>query len=234
MSLDFPLDISTVEKEGELHCSKWLKHAVLLTMEEMKLLWGVLDPYFLLSPVQIVPKENWRVLKERFLSQYAQYLVWLQEEKEFPPSSLRKEFTLLLTDSLNAVYAVPLPQDRILVKARAPVIQIQIYHCFISAFDQKIYPMAMNADSFTWGLQFSYPQIYEDPKNGIFKKVLLDGGFGNTVVYKQIVSWLRKHTKPAAFSIGGNSVVAPFRIGKENKDLFPHKRFKETLKRFSQ
>lgn len=233
MSKDFPLDVSTVEKEGELHCSKWLKHAVLLNMEEMKQLWQILDPYFLLSPIQIVLKENWRVSKDRFLSLYEKYLLWLKEEKDFPPSSLRKEFTLLLTDSLDAVYAVALPKDRILVKARAPVVQIQIYHCFISTFDQKIYPMAMNADSFTWGLQFSYPQIYEDPKNGTFKKVLLEKDFGNTVVYREIVSWLRKHTKPAVFSIGENSVVAPFRIAKERKDLPSHKRFEETLKRFS-
>ncbi|MES2199773.1 MAG: hypothetical protein V4489_06360 [Chlamydiota bacterium] len=233
MDLSFPLDISTVEKEGALHCSKWVKHAVLLDREEMESLWEVLASCIIISPIQKVSKEKWQVSKEHFFTWYEKYLSWLRLEDDFPPPDLRKEFTLMLSTFVEAFYAVSLSSDQFLIKARCPVIQIQIYHCFISKFDRKIYPMAMNADSFTYGLQISYPQIYEEPHVGKFKKMLLEKDFPNTILYKQIVQWLRNHTKPATFFLGDKEEVAPFRVGKKEKDgIGDHKRFKKTLAGF--
>lgn len=228
----FP-SISTVEKEGALHCSKWVKHAILLDKEEMESFWQLLTSCIIISPVQKVFQEKWQVTKEYFLSQYESYLSWLQLEEEFPPLSLRKEFTLMISAFMEAFYAVSLSSDQFLIKAKSPVIQIQIYHCFISKFDKKIYPMAMNADSFAYGLQISYPQIYEEAHTGKFKKMLLEKDFPNTILYKQIVQWLRNNTKPAIFFLGDKEEVAPFRIGKKKNDSTNnHKRFKKILSGF--
>lgn len=233
MDLSFPLDVSTIEKEGDLHCSKWVKHAILLDKEEMESFWKVLDSSIMISPVQKVSKEKWQVSKEHFFAQYEKYLSWLRLEEEFPPPALRKEFTLMASSFVEAFYAVSVALDQFIIKARCPVIQIQTYHCFISKFDRKIYPMAMNADSFTYGLQISYPQIYEEPHTGKFKKMLLEKDFPNTILYKQIVQWLRNHTKPAIFFIGDKEEVAPFRVGKKDKDwMSDHKRFKKILAGF--
>lgn len=234
MDLSFPLKISTVQKEGELRCSKWLKTAFLLDREEMGDFWEVLASCFVVSPIQKVSKEKWQVSKDHFFTQYETYLSWLRSEEEFPPAALCKEFTLMLSAALDAFYAVGLSSDFFLIKARSPVVQLQMYHCFISRFDRKIYSMAMNADSFTYGLQISYPQIYEEPHTGQFKKLLLEEDFPNTILYKKIIQWIRHNTKPEIFLLGEEERVAPFRIGKKKKDFgSEHKRFKKILSGFS-
>ena len=233
MESSFPLNISTVAKEGDLHCSKWVKHAVLLDKEEIEAFWQLLASCIIISPVQRVFKEKWDVSKEHFFAQYERYLAWLELEEDFPPPALRKEFTLMISSFIEAFYAVSIPSDQFLIKARAPVIQIQMYHCFISKFDRKIYPMAMNADSFTYGIQISYPQIYEEAHTGKFKKMLLEKDFPNTILYKQIIQWLRHHTRLATFTLGDKEEIAPFRVGKKEKDwMNSHKRFKKTLAGF--
>jgi len=214
----FPASVDPSSGLGELRCSKWLRHAVLLEREEMKEFLRFLEPCLFISPVKIVHKENWQIREEDILASYEQYLRWIRSNPEIPPAELRKEFTLMLSPAVDSFYSLPVGADRFLIKARIPPVQIRMYHCFISSVDGKILPMAMNVDSFTFGLEISYPQIYEDRKTGEFKKVLLDKGFSATPLYKKISGWLRKHTKPAPIEIRGKKVMAPFRMGKETSD----------------
>lgn len=219
MDSSFPFNLSSVEKEGIMRCSKWLRHAVLLSSEEMKSFLDSLGSFFLIPSAGLVSSENWQVTKEEFLLQYSSYIEWLQSSSELPSPSERKFFTLMLSTSLDDFYAVPTSSDRYVIKARRPVIQIQLYHCFISRFDGQIHPMALSPESFSWGIQISYPQIYEDPSTHQFSKVMLVKDFITTEVFKEMVQWFRKNTKPVSLEIRDQKIYAPFRIGKESTDL---------------
>lgn len=219
MGASFPFALSTVEKEGIMRCSKWLKHAALLSTKEMEDFLSSLGSFFLIPAAGLVSLENWQITKEDFFLQYQSYVEWLTLHSELPSPASRKFFTLMHSSSLDDFYAVPTSSERFVIKARRPVIQIQLYHCFISRFDGQIHPMALSQESFSWGIQISYPQIYEDPVTHQFSKVMLAKDFNNTEVFKEMVQWFRKNTKPVSLEIKEQKIYAPFRIGKESENL---------------
>lgn len=216
--MNFPIRFSSIDKEGMFHSSKWLKHAVLFGEEELVSLFSLLEPYFLIPSSGLVSESSWRVSFEDFLFHYRKYLEWMEKEPALPPPEMRRFFSLMLSSSLDVFYAVSVGDNKIAIKATKPVIQIQLYHCFFSSFDHQIRSMVTSPESFGWGIQIAYPQIYEDPKTHQFSKVLLDEGFPNSKPFKEIVSWLRRNTQPVPLQEEGGKAYAPFRIGKKSLD----------------
>jgi hypothetical protein len=212
--MTFPIRMSTVDQEGISRSSKWLKHAVLLNEEEIHSFFSVLETCFLVPATGLVSKDSWQVTLDEFFNQYKTYLKWMESEPLLPPPPLRRFFSLMLSVSLEAFYAVAVSADKLAIKAALPVIQIQMYHCFFSSFDHKLRPMVMSPDSFAWGIQIAYPQVYEDPKTHQHAKTLLDPKFLNSQPFKEMVSWLRKNTQPVPLQDKEGKVYAPFRIGK--------------------
>ncbi|MBX9924346.1 MAG: hypothetical protein K2Y01_09570 [Rhabdochlamydiaceae bacterium] len=211
--MSFPIRYSSVEKEGLFRASKWLKHAVLLSVDELRSLLSVLSSFVLIPASGLLTEASWQVSEQEFLEKYASYLDWMKLHETLPPPSLRRFFSLMLSNSLDPFYAVAVPDEKIAIKASLPVIQIQLFHCFFSSFDHQIRSMVASPESFGWGIQISYPQIYEHPKTHQFAKVLLEEGFPNSKPFKEMVFWLRKNTQPVALQEDGRA-YAPFRIGK--------------------
>jgi hypothetical protein len=216
--MSFPVRYSSVEKEGLFRASKWLKHSMLLNLEEMRAFLSALGSFMLVPASGLVTEESWQVSELEFLEKYGLYLEWMKLHPTLPPIPLRRFFSLMLSTSSDAFYAVAIPDGKIAIKQALPVVQIQLYHCFFSSYDHQIRSMVASPDSFGWGLQISYPQIYEDPKTHQYSKVLLEEGFPNSKLFKEIVSWLRKNTQPVALQEDGRA-YAPFRIGKFSKDF---------------
>jgi hypothetical protein len=215
--MTFPIRRSSPEKEGIFRASKWLKHAVLLGLDEMASLLSAIEPFFLIPATGILSEDSWQVSREEFLRQYELYLKWMASEPTLPPPALRRFFPLMLSASLDVFYAVPVSPGKNVIKASLPVIQIQMFHCFFSSFDQKLRSMVVSPESFGWGIQISYPQVYEDPHTHQFSKVLLEEDkFPNSKPFKAIVSWLRKNTQPVPLQEEGGLAYAPFRIGKHS------------------
>ncbi len=214
--MNFPIRLSSIEKEGVFRSSKWLKHAVLLSVEELSSFFSVLGSYFLIPSSGLVSEKNWNVDFKDFQRQYSLYLDWMEDKTILPPPEMRRFFSLMLSVSLDIFYAIPIAPDKLAIKPTRPVIQIQMYHCFFSSFDHQIRSMATSQDSFGWGIQIAYPQVYEDPKTHQFSKVLLDEGFPNSKPFKEMVSWLRKNTQPVPLQEGDGRSYAPFRIGKNS------------------
>lgn len=214
---DCLLRTSTVEIEGEYKCAKWLHHAVLFSESELEDFLSCLGPCFFLPLAEPVSQGSWCVRKEVVIDRYREYLEMVRNQSDLPSSTVRRFFSLGLTSSLEDVYALPLSGDRIFIKPCRPIVQVQLYRCYFSA-EKKFHPMILHPNSFSFGLQFSYPQIYEDPHTHQFSKVLQDVTFSNTKVYKNIVSWIRSHTKPFTVVADGIVIPAPFRVGKGGED----------------
>ncbi len=212
-----PLRLSTIEAEGVFRCAKWVSHTVLFSLSGLQELLTAINPYFLLPMAEPVAKERWCISQETLLEQYKRYLEEIKSSAALPAIAMRRFFSLTLTSSLEDVYAVSLAKERIFIKPRRPVIQIQLYRCYLSPAGE-FHPMILHPDSFSWGLQFSYPQIYEDPHTHQFFKVLLESEFNNTRTFKSIVSWIRTHTKPVPLSVKEKVLHAPFRIEKKSEN----------------
>jgi hypothetical protein len=102
-----------------------------------------------------------------------------------------------------------------LIKPLKPVIQLQAHHFFYSTLDKKFHPMVLSQESVTWGLQFAYPQLYQDPKTRQVIKVTDSAEFPNSALFSQFSKWIRNATLPTPFEVEGVRVNSPIRIGKK-------------------
>ncbi len=61
--------------------------------------------------------------------------------------------------------------------------------------------MVLSRKSVTWGLQFSYPQLYQDPRTRQIFKVTDTPEFPNTALFSKLQKWIRSETLPTPFQV---------------------------------
>ena len=83
-----------------------------------------------------------------------------------------------------------------------------------SEHDGKFRPMVFGLDSVTWGLQFSYPQLFMDGRTKEAFAVVESEEFPNTALFHQLQRWMRQNTLPTPFLVDGKRVNSPIRLGK--------------------
>jgi hypothetical protein len=213
----FPFRISTPKDEGVLSVSKWTKYQVLLDDEEMADLFDSLAPLTICSVSEPVKKGSEIIDLAEFLDKYQTYISGLRAGILVDESLLRRYFSSALTCSSDLLYAIAVGGDKYLIKPIKPVIQMQAHHFFYSDLDKKFHPMVLSTQSVTWGVQFSYPQLYQDPKTHRIAKVVDSPEFPNTALFAKLRKWLKNHTLPTPFFVEKSSyrVNTPIRIGKK-------------------
>ncbi|NGX60374.1 MAG: hypothetical protein KR126chlam3_01547, partial [Chlamydiae bacterium] len=118
----------------------------------------------------------------------------------------------VFTASPDLLYAMPLKENKYLIKAKRPVIQLQRHH-FI--YSDGFYSGIIGEKSITWGIQFSYPQLFLDTKTGIIGKVEKNDRFPNTALFQRLTKWVRDNTSATPFCIKEKRVNQPIRLGKK-------------------
>lgn len=206
---------STPQQEGSFNASKWLKHQLLVSEKSMSSLLEELKGCFLCHASGLVETKNAFISLEEFFEKYKDYICAIQQGRDVDEKQLRRFFCNYLTYDLSCLYAIDAPQDKVIIKVSRPVVQMQFHHFLASSIDGKFHSMVMSQDSIHFGIQFSYPQIFEDPKSHQFYKVTEETSFPNTLLFKKIIKWLRTHTMPAPVLFMGNKTRAPYRIDKQ-------------------
>jgi hypothetical protein len=216
MTMECPsLRISSPKEEGVLQVSKWTKCQVLLDIEEMAELLSELSPLHFCVVSEPVKREDGIISPDLFLEHYTSYVSALKAGHLADESLFRKFFSSALTCSTDVMYAIPVGGDKYLIKPIKPIIQLQAHHFFYSKLDGKFHPMVLSTESVTWGVQFSYPQLYQDPKSHRIAKVTNSIEFPNTSVFARLLKWLRHHTLPSPFFVKEQRVNAPIRLGRQ-------------------
>lgn len=210
-----PIRVSSLQQEGELKVSRWLKHQVLLNDGEMSDLLLHLGPLSACIVSEPVSAHEMVMDGQYFLDKYREYSSLLQEGKIPDSRSFRKYFSMIWTKSTDVLYAMPVTGDRYLVKAIRPVIQLQMHHFYYSRVDRKYHSMVLGPNSISWGIQFSYPQLYQDPRDHSYAKVVDSDMFPNTRSFLALAKWMRANTVPACFVIDDQKTFVPMRLGKK-------------------
>lgn len=206
---------STQAAEGTLHVSKWLKTQVLLSAEEMERLLGDLSSFSFYNVSEVVFRENAELSREGFLQHYREYTTRLKQGELPEERKLRRYFSSVMSVTPDVLYAFEAKPQHFLIKPIRPVIQLQLHHFLHSKIDGKFYPMTLSQESVTWGIQFSYPQIFQHPQTHAFEKVGNHAAFPNTALYLQLTKWLRNFSVPTTFIYQEKATSVPIRIGKE-------------------
>lgn len=206
------MKISTSPQEGVYQGSKWLKFQVLCEESELADLFARLEPFSIFPLTGIVSKEQIPTSKDFFLSQYASWIEGLKQGIVPSDADLRKVLACAFSESEDSFWLQDLGQNRYLVKISEPVIQVQAHYFIYS--EGEFHSMSMGSGSIFWGLQFSFPQVYQDPKT---LELLEPKQSPNKERFQRIREWVRDQTRPTPFSIDGKKVNSTIRIGKKCK-----------------
>lgn len=180
----------------------------------MEHLLNDLGDFYICLVGQILNSGQEIVSKEKFLEVYGSYIRGIQSGKLVEESSYRPYFSSVFTKSLDHVYQVKLDQDQYLLRINKPVLQLQAHRMHYSEQEGKFRPMIFGTESIHWGIQFSYPQIFQDNQTKEILTVLKEG-FPNNQLYQRLQKWIRSFTVPTPFIHGSRKMNATLRIGKK-------------------
>jgi hypothetical protein len=197
-----------------LQASKWLHIQFLIDSEEMKELFSVLSPFVHFSVMGVTEQGGNRLEHQQFLEAYQRYIATLKEGKSPQDSDYRFFFTGILTKTEETVTVLPLPDNREMVRPILPCIQMQLHRFDYSKVDHEIRPMVLGKETISWGVQCSYPQLFQDPETAAVLNALDETLFPNASLFRAMREWIRRHSDPTPFIIQGKKEVVPIRLGK--------------------
>lgn len=212
MSIPPPLKILVAPA---MQASKWLECQVLLDSDEMEALFLALGQFDIYASGGVVQEGAGWIDKSYFLHQYKDYVDSLKQGILPTQESYRQLFSSVLTRSSDLLCAVPVGNGRQLIRVQRPVIQLQPHQMGFSSLDGKFRPMVFGNDCISWGIQFSYPQLFQDPLSNQVESVGISDQFPNTELFKTLQRWIRHHTVPTPFLVAGQKVNIPVRLGKK-------------------
>lgn len=205
-----PLEISTPNLQGTLHVSKSRKHPLLLSYEEMEALLNHLDPIWMFDVSRPLKLESAEIPRQEFLAAYRDYIQGIQSGELVEEGPLRPYFSAVMTCDPGCVYAQAVAGGKYLIKTKKPCIQLKRHH-FI--YSNGFHSGVMGEGSVTWGIQFSYPHLYMDPKTKAIGKVEKNDLFPNTERFHRLSKWVRSNTRPTPFVVDECRINQPMRLG---------------------
>jgi hypothetical protein len=197
-----------------LQASKWQKCPMLLEVKEMEDLLRTLAPLWIIQTNGLIAAGQEIISQEDFLLTYSQYIHALKTGKVILDAHIRALFSSVWIRSLESVYAVSVRDNQRMVRLVHPAIQLQIHRFDYFAADNSFRSMILSPDSIHWGIQFSYPAIFQDTELQIH--AMKEGDqFPNTRLFKDLQRWMRSHTQNTIFQVEGKEINVPIRLGKQ-------------------
>lgn len=209
------LRISTPSVEISMQASKWLTCPALLDGDEMQDLFNALGPFQIFMTSCVTKREEGRLSHDEFLASYRSYIAILQKGELPDDISFRHIFSSVFTVTPDALYAVLVEENDQLIRVAQPVVQLQPHRMGYSTADGKFRSKTFGSDTITWGIQFSYPQLYKDNETQEILEVGIDQHFPNTQLFRDVQRWVRYNTIPTPFQIDDKRINIPMRIGKQ-------------------
>lgn len=191
-----------------LQAAKWLSIQVLIDLEEMRSLMEALGAFNIYS-AQAVSSSLMSV--SQFLVAYEDYINELKRGHLPSEERFRPFFSQFWTSEPLAIVTVNL-SGKELARAVKPIVQVQYHSLSYSSLDDKFRSNVMDPQSFPWGVQFSYPQLFQEA--GDQKVVKVDQTFTNTEFFQKLRRWVRENTVPVPFIVKEQKVNIPVRLGK--------------------
>ncbi len=206
-----PLPIEISNAQGVMQVSKSRKLPVLIDLKEMEELFAALGNFEIFDVSRKVSEDLAQISKSDFLKTYGAYVEGIKTGKPIDEAPLRPYFSAIFTVTPHVLYAFPVGDGKYLIKAKRPVVQLQRHH-FI--YTDSFHSGVIGSESITWGIQFSYPQLFLYSKTNAIGKVEKNESFPNTELFQSLAKWVRNHTSATPFVIDGKISNQPIRLGK--------------------
>jgi len=198
-----------------LQASKWLDLQLLISQQEMEALFEDLGPFYIYQIGRVCPLKEGEISKQQFVEIYGAYIEELKQGKIPDEKVYRSFFASVFTVDRNHLFQALIPGNRRIIRASKPVVQLQMNKMGYSAIDGKFRGVLFGTNGISWGLHFSYPQLYRDEATLEVYQVKETDQFPNTKLFAALKRWVRKNTVPTPFLVDGVKKNATFRLGKE-------------------
>lgn len=200
-------------QEPPLQASRWLFSPALLDATELRSLFDELGDFCLFKLGAICKPGDEEIDRLNFLNTYSNYVESLMHGQV--PTGYPSIFTCALTAKTDHLCAVQISPEKHLVRIIKPVIQVQPLTIDYSQMDKKFRTMIMGGDTITWGLQWSFPQLAQDPKTHEVLNIRNGQDYPNAEVFKRLQRWIRNNTSPTPMIADGQLTNLPVRLGKK-------------------
>ena len=199
------------ENKKPLKASKWLKLQALLDSSEITAFFETLGSFSLYLNGSICKPEEVIVPKEQFFMHYNRYIQKIKSGERIDPAEFTPHFSLMMSISPEMLFQVSLSENECLMRCSAPVVIMQAHQIHYSSEDKKFRSMMFGTECIPWGIQFSYPQLYQHPEtNEIEKSSMLK----NAQLFHAMQKWMRTHTIPTPFVVEKTPYNVPIRLGR--------------------
>ncbi|MCH9631569.1 MAG: hypothetical protein S4CHLAM37_15930 [Chlamydiia bacterium] len=207
-----PIPVSTVQEEGLLRASKHQRVQVLLDVEELEALFNVLEDFYVVESAKVKVSSEQIISKEEYLERYTLYMNHLKQSDSTPDNSILSSLSVCLSKVLDPFYMVELGDGKSLIKQKAPAVLVQPFSFHYDRESASIFTSVHTQDRIFWGLEFNFPQMYQNPKTLDTIEILKDKQNPNTQLFKKLQSFLRKNSKPTHLELSRESKAFPFKL----------------------
>lgn len=189
--------------------SKWQKIHVLLDPIEMENLLEHLLPLAILNNSEVVPWGKIFLQIDAFMNTYQKYIDILQGK--IPKQKIGLSYAL--SEQIDNFRAVTVAPDKYICRAVQPDVHMQA-HEFLLDSGGQILPQVFSNEAISWGVQFSYPAIFQDSYTmEVFQTTRKP--FSGWQLFSSIRGWIRNHSVPLPINFQGKIIHTPIRIGRE-------------------
>lgn len=189
--------------------SKWQKIQVLLDPIEMENLLRYLSPLAILNISEVVPFDKTSLTIDTFMNKYQKYIDMLRGKTPKQKISL----TYALSQQIENFRAIAVGQKQYICRPLQPEVHMQT-HEFLLDSNGKILPQVFSKETISWGIQLSYPAIFQ---NAYTMEVIqaTRTSFNGWKVFSCIRNWIRTHTLPLPVHYQEKIIQLPIRLGKK-------------------
>lgn len=209
------LSTRSFAEASPMQASKWLKCQMLVDADEMKSLLDTLGKFKIYMPGCVLERGKGLITQEEFLNCYGHYIEELKCGRIPEDADFTSYFSTVFSVTPDSLYAIHIGEDKQIIRAARPVIQLQSHRLDYSPTEHKFRPMILGKDSILWGIQFTYPQLFQDSKTNQVEQVVVGEAFPNTVLFQTLQRWVRSNTVPTPFIVANEKINVPMRLGKQ-------------------
>ena len=180
-----------------LEAAKWMRYPVKMSEEKLKNLLDHLDCHAI-NISKVLSEREFLNGRECFEEAYHRYL-----EGDIDRASL----SIALTKNAETIGVKKVGEGRYIARPLYPVVQIALFTYSISN-EGKILPHALGKNAIPFGIEFSYPSIYRDPKTEKIENGML---FEAASLWKECTRFLREGFELVKLKVGEEMVATSFR-----------------------
>jgi hypothetical protein len=189
------LDTSFSVPPSKLQASLWMSQRVLLTPDELIELFDFLPSFELYNLAHVGSKEGFHITKELFLECYKAFFMSFFHQKDASFYTFKKQLTVAMIGEEETLYLTEPSSGTFLIHMQKPSVVIGpcIFHYDSAA--KKILYADHKTQAIRMGLEFKFPQFYQDPQTLQPVKHFTDLSNPHTRLFKALQKWCREHAK---------------------------------------